>query len=108
MGKSLSASLFAFTAGMSPVGRVDSRRIRNFSATNDQTRPEHGFHKAALEAEFQKLVQTAQSKPAAQTEPLHSSETDVAHLSVVLPDGVKDDELVNDLKYHSNAMLQWK
>jgi thymidylate synthase ThyX len=53
-------------------------------------------HKAALNAEFQKLVQAARSKPP-QTE-----EAAVAHLSVHLPEGVEDQELANDLKFHTN------
>lgn len=59
-------------------------------------------HKAALNAEFQKLVQTAQSKASALTTPSPSEEAAIAHLSVALPVGVAEDELVNDFKYHSN------
>jgi thymidylate synthase ThyX len=70
------------------------RMIRHARATES--------HKAALDAGFQKLVQTAQSKPAALTAPSPSEEAAIAHLSVALPDGVTEEELVNDLKYHSN------
>jgi thymidylate synthase ThyX len=59
-------------------------------------------HKATFDAEFQKLVQAAQNKHVAFTEPTQSDEAAIAHLSVSLPDGVKDDDLTNDLKYHSS------
>ena len=53
-------------------------------------------HKAALNAEFQKLVQAARIKPS-QTE-----ETAIARLSVDPPEGVDDRQLANDLEFHSN------
>jgi hypothetical protein len=53
------------------------------------------FHKAMLDAEFQKLVRTAKSN-------CLKSDQAVAHLTVVLPDGVEKNDLVNDLKYHAN------
>lgn len=59
-------------------------------------------HKAAFHAEFQKLVQAAQNTASGLTTTSPSDETAIAHLSVALPDGVTEDELVNDLKYHSN------
>jgi len=60
------------------------------------------YHKAILDAEFQKLVHAAQSQPSALTKPPHSEEAAIAHLTVGVPDGVNEDEFVSDLKYHSN------
>lgn len=60
-------------------------------------------HQGALEAEFQKLVRAVQREPSAAS--FHPSPTDdsaVARLSVVVPDGVTENDLVGDLKYHAN------
>jgi hypothetical protein len=70
------------------------RMIKHVTATECQ--------KATFDAEFQKFVQTAQSKSVALTDLTKSDEATIAHLSVSLPDGVKDEDLSNDLKYHSS------
>ena len=60
-------------------------------------------HKAMINAEFQKLVQAAQSVPGELADSLQSKEAAaIAHLSVALPDGITDDDLAKDLKYHSS------
>jgi thymidylate synthase ThyX len=56
-------------------------------------------HKAALDSEFKKLIEAARNKP---FEPTQSEESGIAHLSVSLPDGIKAQDLADDLKYHSN------
>jgi thymidylate synthase ThyX len=70
------------------------RMIRHARATE--------YHKAMLDAEFQKLVHAAQSQPSALTKPPHSEEAAIPHLTVGVPDGVNGDEFASDLKYHSN------
>jgi thymidylate synthase ThyX len=60
------------------------------------------YHKAMLDAEFQKLVHAAQRQPSALTKPPHSEEAAIPHLTVGVPDGVNGDEFARDLKYHSN------
>lgn len=59
-------------------------------------------HKAMINAEFQKLVQTAQCTPHELADPSQSKAAAIAHLSVALPDGVTDDDMAKDLRYHSS------
>jgi thymidylate synthase ThyX len=70
------------------------RMIRHARATES--------HKAALEAEFQKLVQAAQGRSSALVGNSPTDRPAIPHLSVTLPEGVNENELANDLKYHSN------
>jgi hypothetical protein len=70
------------------------RMIRHAKATES--------HKTALEAEFKKLVQMAQDGSSALIDPSQSDKAAIPNLSVNLPEGVNENDLVNDLKYHSN------
>jgi hypothetical protein len=70
------------------------RMIRHARATE--------YHKAMLDAEFQKLVLAAQSQSSSLTEPSHFEEAAIPHLTVGVPAGVNEDEFARDLKYHSN------
>lgn len=54
------------------------------------------YHRAMIETEFQKLVKTAQ-KTQEQT-----SEAGIPSLTVSLPDGIHENDLSDDLKYHAN------
>jgi thymidylate synthase ThyX len=70
------------------------RMIRHAKATES--------HKAVLEAEFQKLVQTAQAGSSALSNPSRADNVAIPNLSVTLPEGVDEKELANALKHHSN------
>ncbi len=70
------------------------RMIRHARATE--------YHQAMLAAEFQKLVRAAQSQSSVLTEPADVEAAAIPHLTVGVPEGVTEDELARDLKYHSN------
>jgi thymidylate synthase ThyX len=70
------------------------RMIRHAKATES--------HKTALLAEFKKLVQAAQDGFSALNDPLQSDKAAIPHLSVNLPAGADENDLVSDLTYHSN------
>jgi thymidylate synthase ThyX len=70
------------------------RMIRHARATE--------AHKEVLDTEFQRLVQTAKDNSVNLTESSETNAAAIPHLSVALPDGVKDEDLANDLKHHSN------
>jgi len=59
-------------------------------------------HKAAIEAEFQKLVQAAKSGSSALSDASQTDRAAIPSLCVTLPEGVDEKDLANDLKYHTN------
>jgi len=59
-------------------------------------------HKAAIEAEFQKLVQAAKSGSSALSDLSQANSAAIPSLCVTLPEGVDEKDLANDLKYHTN------
>ena len=59
-------------------------------------------HQAYLAGEFQKLVQAARGGSLAGGDLLPSDTAGIPYLSVTLPEGVDENEITSDLKYHSN------
>jgi hypothetical protein len=59
-------------------------------------------HQAYLQAEFQKLVQTAQSGSLASSDPSPIEMAAIPQISVTLPEGVDENDIARDLKHHSN------
>ncbi len=70
------------------------RMIRHAKATES--------HQAALEAEFQKLVQAARGGTCALSDPAQADQSAIPYLTVTLPEGVTEADLAADLKHHSN------